>query len=178
MTTPRDFSIVPYYEGFALEAEDDIYDTDTVYLFTWSPDPARYPTNDPKEQYKILFDLVLRNAKKVFTTFSFTPECNAMGNVHIHGWYVIKDKVKYFKWWLPKCKQFGFVKINVMKTKDALGYYKKDMNYMQEVCDPHPVPFTHLTSIGPGTATLSKKRVKTIVVSKKYVDVTRYFKKK
>lgn len=141
--SPRDF----YYEAFAEEAEADIYDTDEVILLTWSPDPAKMPTTKPHEQYKILLDFILIKAHKVFSTFAFSPELTVNGNVHIHGWCVLKDKVKYFKWFLPKLKGFGNVKIDKMKSINALGYYyKKEIEYMNEIMDEYnlPIPLTHI----------------------------------
>lgn len=139
-TPPEDFTV------FAEIAEADIFDTDEVCLFTWNPDPNRYPTTKPHEQYKILIDLLLINSSKVFSRFAFTPELTLNGNIHIHGWFVIKDKYKYFKWFLPKCKSFGFVKIDKMKSKNALEeYYKKDINHMNELMNEYdlPIPLTH-----------------------------------
>lgn len=164
MTTPRDF----YYEAFAEEAEDDIYDTDTVYLFTWAPNPIKYPTSKPHEQYKILLDLVLLNFNKVFSTFALSPELTASGNTHIHGWYVIKDKYKYFKWLLPKMKAFGFVKIDVMKDKSALHYYKKEIGLMNELMDEYnlPVPLTHLNIKAYRKSPKSHKRLRLITKHK------------
>lgn len=178
MTTPRE-SFEPYFTAFAEEAEEDIFDTDTVYLFTWSPDPARYPTNKPSEQYKILLDLVLIHSYKCFKTYAFSPEMNDNGNIHIHGWYVIKDAVKYFKWFLPKCKSFGFVRINKMKNKSALAeYYKKDIEVMQDVCDPYPVPLTHYNNECYRKFSTSKKRLRLVPITRHFCDITKYLNKK
>lgn len=142
---------VNYFTSFAEEAESDIYDTDIsekkVKLFTWTPDPSRYPTSKPHEQYKIILQLILLQSHKVFSTFAFTPELNDNGNIHIHGWYVIKDKVKYHKYYLPKMKGFGYVKIDNCNSKKALeDYYKKDIELMNEMMYEYdlPIPLTHV----------------------------------
>lgn len=175
MTLPRDF-----YAYFGYEADEDIFDTDTVYLYTWAPNPARYPTTKPYEQYRILLDLVLLNADKVFRTFAFSPEMTCNGNVHIHGWYTIKDAVKYFKWWLPKCKQFGFVKVDKMRDKSALEYYKKDIDLMNELMDEYdlPIPLTHVNIDTYKTRPRKKfKKLKNIVHTPQYVSVLDHLKK-
>lgn len=140
-----------FYIAFAEEAESDIFDTDIsekrLMLFTWTPDPNRYPTSKPHEQYRILLDLVLLKFDKVFSTFACSPELNCNGNVHIHGWYVVKDPVKYFKWLLPKMKGLGFVKVSAANSKKALSdYYKKDIDLMNQLMDEYdlPIPLTHV----------------------------------
>lgn len=133
------------YVSIAEDAEADIYDTDHVVLFTWNPNPAFYPTTSPRDQYKILLDLMIKNCKQLFSSFAFAPELTHDGNVHLHGWYVVKDKVKYFKYFIPKLKSLGFMKLAKMKNKNALSwYYKKTIEEMNAIIgDDLPIPLTH-----------------------------------
>lgn len=143
MTMPPEES---YYGVFIEEAFRDIYDTDVVYFFTWAPNPAYYPTNTPSDQYKILLDLVFLRSYKVFSSFAFTPELTEAGVVHIHGFYVIKDIVKYYKWFLPLVRNYGFVKVERMKRAHACcNYIMKDCEIMNEILDSSlPIPLTHI----------------------------------
>lgn len=173
-TTPRD----SYYGGFADEASGDIYDTDYVVAFTLSPDPNRYPTNDPGDQYRILMPYIFKGIKNIFSTFCFTPELTQNGNIHIHGWYVVLDKIKYFKYWLPKVKQLGRTDIQKM-GKGWLDYCKKDMELMAEVVYPYPVPLTHVNYDVYKKCFMPKKSLKKKVLkSKHWCDITKYINKK
>lgn len=132
------------YDCLCFEAENDIYNTDQVILFTWSPDPKKYPSAEPRKQYKFVICWLLANARKCMSTFSFVPELNLSGNVHIHGWYVVRDKISYYKWFLPRARQLGFVKVNLMQSKEALNYYRKEINdTVQILGDNLPIPLTH-----------------------------------
>jgi len=159
-----------YYEAFCDEAESDIYDTDTVMLFTWSPDPNRYPSDKPHEQYRVLLDLIFYKAASCFSTFAFTPELNTNGSIHIHGWYVIRDKYKYFKWFLPKCKGLGWIKINKMTSRNALAvYYRKEIELMNQLMYEYhlPIPLTHKNIAEYATDRPMKKQLKNVVRNKK-----------
>jgi len=138
----------PYFGALIEEAYADVYNTDIVYFFTWSPNPARYPSSTPSDQYKVLLDLVLLKTDKLFHQFAFTPELTEAGNIHIHGFYVIKDKVKYYKWFLPKIKSFGNTRIERMRRqywRNAIDYLVKDCTMMNEIFENKlPVPLTHL----------------------------------
>lgn len=137
-----------FYGYFINEAYADVYDTDIVYFITWSPDPARYPSSTPSDQYKVLLDLVLLKSDKLFNSFAFTPELTENGNIHIHGFFTIRDKVKYYKWFLPKIKSFGNTKIERMRKaywRKALDYLMKDCEIMNQIMDNKlPIPLTHI----------------------------------
>lgn len=81
-----------------------------LVAFTWTPNPAKYHSCSPAAQYKQLIDTVLNSNKLKHTLqdYYFVPELNTNGNIHIHGWYKIKDRIKYYKWFIPACKCWGF----------------------------------------------------------------------
>jgi len=81
--------------------------------------------------------------------FEINPEFNANGNLHYHGYFIIKDKVKWFKNVLPKMKYNGLVKINIVKDnlQSAMEYCRKDNIIMKQVIKKYPVPYTHLCSL-------------------------------
>lgn len=111
--------------------------------FTWVPNPNRYNSVIPKCQYKALLGHVLLASNRVFSDFKFFPELTKEGNIHIHGTFIIKDYVKYYKYFLPKCKQFGFVKVKCKDVDEKWDeYIEKDEDMMTEILADLPVPLT------------------------------------
>lgn len=112
---------------------DDL-DMCSLVAFTLSPDPRKYGTTDPIKQYALLLTRIFGNSKAMCATFRdyyFVPEINDNGNVHIHGYYVIKDLVKYYRWFVPACKRWiSIPSCLVIKTKrityDWVEYCHKD----------------------------------------------------
>lgn len=129
------------YDTIAL---DDLEEGDKLHAYTLNPNPSRYNSKIVEKQYAQIFYALLHVAPKVFSKFCFTPELTELGNVHIHGWYVIKDRVKYHKFWLPKSKSMGFVRIKYKDiTEEWFEYIEKDMDFMNEMIEDLPVPYTH-----------------------------------
>jgi len=93
----------------ALELDEINYSN--LIAFTWAPDPNKYAVIKPKDQWRALLTHVLFRSHKYFSKFFFTPELTQDGNVHVHGWYIVRDKIAYFRNFLPRCRQFGFVKL-------------------------------------------------------------------
>jgi len=98
------------------------------YAFTLNPDPTRYKSHDPVDQYKALLNCIFakKYMKHTFEEFVFYPELTLNGNVHIHGCYKLKDRVKYNRWFLPACKQWGFVLVKDKIDDDWLIYVMKE----------------------------------------------------
>lgn len=116
---------------------------EVLHAFTWVPNPNKYNSVIPKCQYKALLGHVLLASDRIFKYFKFFPELTKEGNIHIHGYYTIKDLVKYYKYFLPKCKQFGFVKIKCRDINQKwFDYCAKDSNMMKELFPELPVPLT------------------------------------
>lgn len=140
-TTPE------FYAGFCEEAQDELDDIDmtNVLAFTWTPNPIKYPSSQPRQQYKCLLKHILLAASKYFRLFVFVPELNTNGNVHIHGWYIIKDRIAYFKHFLPRCKQLGYVLVKKGINTEWFDYVNKDVDDTVDVIGADlPVPLTHL----------------------------------
>lgn len=135
------------YSLFNQEALMDVPEEDTVYAYTLNPNPKVYKSVDVNKQYSQIFMLLLQKAPKVFKHFSFTPELTQQGNIHIHGWFTIKDKVKYYKWFLPKSKCLGFVVVKNKVDEKWYEYIEKDMDFMNEIIEDLPVPYTHKDTI-------------------------------
>lgn len=135
------------YGAFVDEANEDISYPAELVAFTWTPDPSKYPTNVPRTQYKCLLNYVLLSSHKCFDKFCFVPEINIAGNVHIHGWFIIKDKYKYYKWFIPKCKGYGFIYIKKGNIDDKwkYDYLEKDIGDTINILGQDmPIPLTHL----------------------------------
>lgn len=131
---------------FARIARDDIDDIDitNVYAFTWTPDPVKYPSGSPRRQYKMLLNWILLTAFKYFDKFVFIPELNKNGNVHIHGWYLLRDKIAYYKHFLPRCKQLGWVLVKDKVNDGWFEYLEKELDQTIEILgNDLPIPLTH-----------------------------------
>lgn len=171
--TTRDF-----YTAFCEEAQDDIDEIDmtNALAFTWTPDPMKYPSSEPRKQYKCLLKHILLSAFKYFRVFCFVPELNLNGNVHIHGWYIVKDKIGYFKNFLPKCRQLGFVLIKNKINEQWFEYVNKEIDdSLQVIGDDMPIPLTHLNVYSYKDIWTKKSGVK--YYPRRKFDITKYFKK-
>lgn len=139
----------PLREGLYLkcdEAEGDIFDTDEVWLLTWTPAPWKYPSNDCIEQFKMSLFWILKLIPLCWKTFCITPELSEAGNIHWHGWFVMKDKIKYYRQLLPRIRALGYEKIRKARNvKKALSkeYHRKSLKFMVQLLD-QDLPITHL----------------------------------
>lgn len=136
MANPR---YAPYIESL-----NDVDLKATIRLFTCSPNPRKCGI----DQYRNYMDhlwVVFSKFSRCMSEFVVSPELNENGNIHYHGWFVLKDKVKFYKHVLPAMKKLGFVKISKLKHRNAeWDYYcQKDYEIMKELCQPIPVPMTH-----------------------------------
>lgn len=135
------------YRVFADEVSEsfDEIERGSLIAITWSPDPNRYPFTDPRREYKFCLDYILLCSYKFFRKFVFFPEINAAGHVHIHGYFILKDKIKYFREFLPRLRLIGFV---LTKTKVDTGWFEyccKEVAQTVSVCGSDlPIPLTDL----------------------------------
>lgn len=146
--------------------------------FTLNPNPDKYRTLDPVEQYKTLLLCLLfnNNIKHTFTKFYFTPELTQNGNVHIHGYYSIKDPIKYYRWFLPACKLIGFTCVKDRVDDEwTYQYCTKDVELMTQLMEELPVPLTsnnYEENIELKASILRPKytfKVKNFNIKKKYI---------
>jgi len=117
-------------------AESEIDRNETVYLMTFSPDPANLPDCDPHLQHYWCLDFIsgfLGYCKSGL----FCLEYSQMGNPHYHGWYQVDDINAIYKACRMKMlTRFGLCKITKAKSykinsyserMNALHYYKKEV---------------------------------------------------
>lgn len=119
------------------KSEFDIISHLDLYLITWTPDPKKLPCKyNMVKNYDYHIRLFFKNFNKACHTFAICPEFNLNGNIHYHGWFQLKDPVKWYKSVLPALKHNGYTKINLStnhklfnfdKKDNSLWYYKKDL---------------------------------------------------
>jgi len=129
-------------------AERELDPDEDVYLFTWSPNPKRMDFR-PYKNYMQHIWLTFYGINQAWDKFCICPELNPeSGAVHYHGWYTMKDYVKWFKVFKPRLNTLGFTKINLLKHKEskdeALAYYKKNFADTKEIMYPLPIPYSHI----------------------------------
>lgn len=140
----------------------DELDKTNLWAFTWTPDPQRYRSSQPSEQYSMLLQHILLSSHKFFKHFLFVPELNLEGNIHIHGYFQIKDRISFYKTFLPRCKQLGFVKLKrEFKQKpidigwiDYLCEDTHEMVYILEENQPYPLTDINSSMYKPDTIKL------------------------
>lgn len=116
-----------------------------ILAFTLVPDPKRYKSTQPYDQYKSLLTCIFGRKKlmlKTFSEFLFYPELTLNGNVHLHGFYKVKNKLSYFKWFLPACKQWGNTLVKFRVDDGWLAYVMKETedDYMESLFEGLPYP--------------------------------------
>lgn len=143
---PREPSEVsPFAEAliFADEATDYV---SAYKAFTCSPDPKRYKSNDPGDQWRSLLMCILlqKRLSRCFKKFIFVPELNENGNIHFHGYYSIDNQYEYNRWFLPACKKWGWCKIKERVDDYWLyEYVPKDIEKMEQVLPELPIVLTN-----------------------------------
>lgn len=110
-------------------------------FFTWSPAGVTidYTKSYIYFFYKVIYILGDKCFKKL--KYEIYPEINASGNIHYHGQFVIPNKscyVSFYKMFLTRCKNFGFV---VCKKAYNKGYCEKDKEIMRRFFNKSVVDF-------------------------------------
>jgi len=130
-------------------AENDVdYSTDTVYLFTWNPSNHFY--RDTLNEYHIdkwqsMICKVLKHFTRCMSKFCIIPEISDMGRLHCHGWFVIKDKIKWNKSVKPMIARHGFDKYNKLRHVNGYKYYKKELHELDNYLPDQVHVLSHLT---------------------------------
>jgi len=117
-------------------------DTNPIYLFTYSP---RGVTKSYDYTYMDHYNDYFKSWHGCMAEYEINPELNASGNLHYHGYYIIKDRFKWFKKVLPKLKYNGMIKIDEVKQNftKAIEYSRKDRELMLKLLTVRPLPITH-----------------------------------
>lgn len=111
---------------------NEIDELEKVILITWTPNDRfyaynKYGANDYNLQWRTMLN-VLCEAPRCCSLFAFMPEISPEGRLHMHGWFIVKDKVKYHKSFLPSLKRGGFIKKKPANSKGwkTFVYHIKD----------------------------------------------------
>jgi len=125
--SPRDFNTS---RNIAIDAEEEIdFTYDTVYLFTWNPKDKFFPDgNNYVMKWDTMLCRVIKHLTRCMSKFCIIPEVSDNGRLHCHGWFVIKDKVKWNKSVRQIIARHGFMKMNRLRATAGFDYYKKDMD--------------------------------------------------
>lgn len=171
------FSNTTVIESLEL-AEMDVKDNcsiDSLTFITWNPnDKVISPiSNDLK--WMDMCCTYLKHFTRCCKYFCFQPEFSISGRLHIHGWIVIHDKIKWIKAILPMLMRAGRVKIDKARSWNGFDYYKKEVDLTDNILK-FAHPFSHLTS----DEYLYKlyKHVMNTKTPKKvinHIDITRFF---
>jgi len=108
----------------------------TCYI-TWVPDPKEFQgQKQPITQFNILSNII-KSCSTCWQKWEFNPELTLQGNLHFHGFYILKDLISYQKRWyavvLPKLKGIGFVKISEVRHKLDITYCRKSNQLMEAI---------------------------------------------
>lgn len=117
--------------------------TNITYLFTYSPAGI---TLNPTYTYMCQINDYFWAWHKCMERFEVNSEFNKNGNLHYHGYFILKDKYRWYKIILPKMKYHGFIKINKVENdlEKAMVYCRKDRELMSKIIE-HDIPFTELS---------------------------------
>lgn len=127
-------------------AEDEaLNDLRTIYLFTWNPKDSFAQCDDPTSKWDTMICRILKHFKRCMSYYAIVPEFSDQGRLHCHGWFIIKDKIKWVKSVLPLVKRSGFMKMNKMRSSKAFEYMKKELEETQSILHDSLLPFTHNT---------------------------------
>lgn len=132
MAQPAKISKVVYKDAW-----QDIEDYDKVMLITWNPKPkfydySIYGPNDFNMQWRTMMELLIQ-AYRACCRFAFVPEVSDEGKLHMHGWYVVSDRVKYNKSFLPSLYRSGFIKKSRAKSHE----FKTFKYHIKELYETH-----------------------------------------
>lgn len=135
---------VPYTPDQSLklyrDAWSNIEDLDTVWLITWNPKPRFYNYDghrNPEGDYDNDYDMQWRTmqqklltANRCLSNYAFVAEISDDGKLHMHGFMVVSDKIKYFKSFLPGLTSNGFVKKSKANSHrwKTFKYHVKDLH--------------------------------------------------
>lgn len=102
--------------------------------FTWCP-CAKYHSLPIRDQFKETFKLISKyyNAFDLKNTIIY-PELTKIGNIHYHATLYIKDRYKFYEYFLPLLRRHGLVKLKVYDGKAIWDrYICKDGELMRKL---------------------------------------------
>lgn len=166
----------------------------TLYYITWNPRNSVYahvPNGyDPQSQtYDVSWHNMisyLKLIRRCSDCFCILPEISDAGKLHCHGWFNMKDKIKWVKSVYPTLYRHGMIRIKKVKEirDDFDDYMHEDLNEtLNYIRDPTPMCLTH-ESLSDIIEYLRRKKIilydETVDFHYKHnvksVDITSFFK--
>lgn len=152
----------------------------TVWLFTWNPSDKKVGTDhDYQTKWDNMITGYLKHFNRCMYKYCILPEISDAGRLHVHGWFVIKDKVKWVKSVKPRLQRSGRFKMSKKFEKckkDPFYYYKKDIEDTIQIFPQRTLPIYHYNIKDV------LKEIKHMVISRikektqiKNVDITKFF---
>lgn len=136
---------------FYNEAWSEIEETDHVYLFTWNPKPRfyqydKYGDNDYNNQWLTMCKKIVK-LERCSKNYAIVAEISDSGKLHCHGFFVMKDKVKWIKSVLPSFKRGGFVKHAKANSHkwEVFKYHVKEIEITDSLIRDIPIVVTPFT---------------------------------
>lgn len=130
-------------------AWQDLEDFDKVILITWNPKPRFYSydmhgENDYNMQWRTMVDK-LQWANRCCSRYAFVAEISDMGKLHMHGFLVVSDRVKYHKSFLPSLRVNGFIKISKASSHlwKTFKYHVKELSITSDYITDLQYVLTH-----------------------------------
>lgn len=129
-------------------AWSNVAECDDVIFITWNPsDRFRrgslkyYSGGNVSVSYDQQWALMLQKlcmADRCCRNYGFVAECApTTGRLHVHGFVVLKDKIKFTKSFFPTLRKCGNTKLTRAKTRAFVEYHVEDLestiNYFDEL---------------------------------------------
>lgn len=128
MTTNNVEKVAQNIRNICSACESDVLVGEDAWFVTITVKPSMsYSNRELLNQH--LLD-VFPHLGKSLKSWCLVPELSPQNNLlHYHGWYVVKDKYKFFRATLPMLgSSCGFIKYNKCRDHRFLGtYYCKDL---------------------------------------------------
>lgn len=158
--------------------EDLDYSVDSVYLFTLNCSKKLCSDATPHRlKWETMIVLILKKFHRCMKYYCVMPEISLQGRLHCHGWFVIKDNIKWQRGVLPTMKSYApyGVKITKLKNVNGFKYYKKDILDTQEILSGVTLPLCHY-NLDDILLAYCLKHMSKVVKGNPHYNILQYFK--
>lgn len=129
------------------ELDIDEYVVGKVYFFTWNPKWGICYTKAQQQDKWDNMIMQLRFMHQCMYYYCIVPEISDTGRLHCHGWFIIKDKIKWLKSVLPRLSRLGKFRMNEQKKRgQGHYYYKKDLDIIGNFIEQYKIVLSHYTT--------------------------------
>lgn len=158
------------------ELDIDEYINRPVYFFTWNPNDKKICADDYNNKWMTMITKCLKYFNSCMLYYCVVPEVSDAGRLHCHGWFIIKDKIKWVKRVKPLLEQNGRFKMSKQKVKgEGFYYYKKDIEETSGIVRRDLWPLTIYTIEDIMLEIRFDKSVSLAIDTCKSMDITQFF---